>query len=305
MDGLENGLGAINIAIEKLSAKNLTHQVQGQFEGEMEVLKDRLNHTSSQLNDTMISVSSATIALDQGVSTIADENRSLAERTQKQAASIDQTATAMEQITASIQEMAQNAENANHKSSDTQKLAQKGVAVMEQTVLSMQAIQEESMKISDIIELIDSIAFQTNLLALNAAVEAARAGEQGRGFAVVASEVRNLAQKSADSAKQIGDLINQVVAKVNTGAEQINETHVVFNDIHNSIHTIDELVANISHSTQEQSSGMLQMNQAITNLDTGIRENAQMVQQTKEQSDSLVDLSQNLQSEVDKFIIKS
>lgn len=304
MTGLESGLGAINIAIEQLSNKNLAHEIEGEFQGEMETLKNRLNHTSSQLNHTIIEVSNGAVELDEEVAIIAEGNSALAERTQNQAASIDQTASAMEQMTATIQETAQNAADANEKTIEAQKMAQQGSQVMQQTVHSMQAIQEESMKISDIISLIDTIAFQTNLLALNAAVEAARAGEQGRGFAVVATEVRNLAQKSADSAKQIGSLINQVVDKVNLGAEQISETNRVFNNIHSSICTVDELVTSISHSAQEQSAGMLQMNQAISALDSGIRENALMVEETKTKSQSLVSLSKNLQSEVNSFSIQ-
>lgn len=303
MSGLESGLGAINTAIEELSNKDLTHVIEGDFQGEMQTLKHRLNNTSSQLNGTILAVSNGAADLNKEVAEIAEGNRALAERTQNQATSIDQTASAMEEMTATIQETAQNASDANEKTIETQKMAQQGSKVMEQTVNSMQAIQEESLKISDIISLIDTIAFQTNLLALNAAVEAARAGEQGRGFAVVATEVRNLAQKSADSAKQIGELITQVVEKVNLGAEQINETNIVFSQIHNGICTIDELVTSISHSAQEQSAGMLQMNQAISALDTGIRENAMLVEATKEKSDSLVSLSLNLQTEVDSFSI--
>ena len=172
---------------------------------------------------------------------------------------------------------------------------------MEKTVNSMQDIQNSSLRISEIVSMIDSIAFQTNLLALNAAVEAARAGEQGRGFTVIASEVRNLAQKSADSAKQIRDLIDVVVNQVNHGADQLNRTNVTFEKIHVSVQTVNEIVGSISHSTIEQSLGIQQMNQNIAELDQGIQQNSLLVEKTCEQSFKLLEQSQTLQSEVGLF----
>jgi methyl-accepting chemotaxis protein len=301
LESLETGLGEINIAIEHLSNQDLQYQINGDFQGEMNTLKDQLNGTSGQLNHTMQTVINTAKQVTNGIEEISAGNASLSERTQQQAAAIEQTATAMEEITATIQETAENAKNAKNLSEETQAIAQEGTQVMEKTVTSMQDIQNSSLRISEIVSMIDSIAFQTNLLALNAAVEAARAGEQGRGFAVVASEVRNLAQKSADSAKQIRDLIDVVVNQVNHGAEQLNRTNVTFEKIHMSVQTVNEIVSSISHSTIEQSLGIQQMNQNISELDQGIQQNALLVEQTGQQSFKLLEQSQTLQSEVGLF----
>ncbi len=301
IESLERGLDAINNAIEHLSNQNLQHQISGDFLGEINLLKNQLNGTSSQLDQTMQTVINTAMHVTNGIEEISAGNVSLSERTQQQAASIEQTATAMEEMTAAIQETAQNAKDANKLSEETQAIAQEGSQVMEKTVSSMQDIQNSSLRISEIVSMIDSIAFQTNLLALNAAVEAARAGEQGRGFAVVASEVRNLAQKSADSAKQIRDLIDVVVTQVNHGSDQLNRTNETFEKIHLGVQTVNEIVGSISHSTIEQSQGIQQINQNIAELDQGIQQNTLLVEQTGEQSVKLLELSQTLQCEVGLF----
>ena len=197
-----------------------------------------------------------------GVAQISQGNQDLSDRTQSQAASLEETASAMEQMTAAVSQSAENAQQAKGLTSDTLTLAQNGRKVMSQSVESMSDIQSSSERISDIIGLIDSIAFQTNLLALNAAVEAARAGEHGRGFAVVAGEVRSLASKSSDAAKDIRNLIDEVVNQVNHGVESLNETNDAFERINQSIQTINEIVVEITTSTKEQAVGIGQVNHA-------------------------------------------
>ena len=301
LDSLEYGLKAINTSIAHLSQQDLQHQIQGDYSGEMNILTSRLNESTQQLNHTVRSVINTAHTVNNGIENITDGNTSLAERTTKQAESIEATASAMEQMTAAINETAQNATEASRLTEDTQSIAHDGAEGMAQTVVSMQHIQNSSRDISDIVAMIDSLAFQTNLLALNAAVEAARAGEQGKGFAVVAAEVRSLAQKSSDSAKQIRDLIDVVVNYVNTGAEQLNSTNVTFEKIQSSIQTVNEIVSSISHSTIEQSQGLQQVNQSITQLDQGIQENALLVKNTQEESLRLKEQSHNLTQVVGVF----
>jgi methyl-accepting chemotaxis protein-1 (serine sensor receptor) len=211
---------------------------------------------------------------------LAHGNEDLSVRTQQQAASIEETAASMEEMTATVKQNAENARQANHLVAGARKQAEVGGTVVHRAVDAMQAINTSSRKIADIIGVIDEIAFQTNLLALNAAVEAARAGEQGRGFAVVASEVRNLAQRSASAAKEIKDLINDSVEKVKSGAELVNDSGRTLADIMSSVKKATDVVAEIAAASGEQSSGIEQVNLAITQMDTGTQENAALVEES-------------------------
>jgi len=165
----------------------------------------------------------------------------------------------------------------------------------------MQQIQQSSVRISDIVALIDSIAFQTNLLALNAAVEAARAGEQGRGFAVVAGEVRSLAQKSSDAAQDIHGLIDKVVNQVNHGADQLNQTNEAFTEITNGIQTVNNIVEEMTTTSKEQALGIQQVNEAIGALDQGIQQNTHMVEENAKHSNQLLNQANQLMQEVALF----
>jgi methyl-accepting chemotaxis protein len=211
---------------------------------------------------------------------LAHGNEDLSGRTQQQAASIEETAASMEEMTATVKQNAENARQANHLVAGARKQAEVGGTVVHRAVDAMQEINASSRKIADIIGVIDEIAFQTNLLALNAAVEAARAGEQGRGFAVVASEVRNLAQRSASAAKEIKNLINDSVEKVKSGAELVNESGRTLADIMSSVKKATDVVAEIAAASGEQSSGIEQVNLAITQMDTGTQENAALVEES-------------------------
>jgi methyl-accepting chemotaxis protein-1 (serine sensor receptor) len=206
-------------------------------------------------------------------------NEELSERTQQQAASLEETAAAMEQITSIGKNNADNARNADQLARDAQRLAETGGSIVSQAVSAMGAINDCSAKISDIISVIDEIAFQTNLLALNAAVEAARAGEQGRGFAVVASEVRALAQRSADAAKQIKSLIIDSAEKVRTGTELADRSGQALSEILSSVRKMTGLISEITGWVQEQSQRVVRVNEAILRLDGATQQNAALVEE--------------------------
>jgi methyl-accepting chemotaxis protein len=210
---------------------------------------------------------------------IASGNLDLSRRTEQQAAALEETASSMEQMTATVKQNADSARQANQLAASASQLAVSGGAVVAEVVDTMDAISESANKIVDIIGVIDGIAFQTNILALNAAVEAARAGEQGRGFAVVASEVRNLAQRSAAAAKDIKQLINDSVAKVDAGGALVGRAGAGMGDIVDSVRRVTDIMAQISSASTEQESGITQVNLAIAQMDTTTQQNAALVEQ--------------------------
>ncbi|CAN7463396.1 methyl-accepting chemotaxis protein [Pseudoduganella sp. LjRoot289] len=218
---------------------------------------------------------------------IASGNSDLSSRTEAQASNLEETAASMEQITSTVRQSADNARQADELVSSATAVASKGGHVVAQVVQTMGAINDSSRKIVDIIGVIDGIAFQTNILALNAAVEAARAGEQGRGFAVVASEVRNLAQRSASAAKEIKDLINDSVQKVDSGNVLAADAGKAMSDVVDSVKRITSIMSEIVLAAQEQSTGIEQVNQAITQIDEMTQQNAALVEQAAAASESL------------------
>jgi methyl-accepting chemotaxis protein len=218
---------------------------------------------------------------------MASGNADLSGRTESQAASLEQTASSMEELTSTVK---QNAEQAGHASKlvlSTADIAVNGGQIVGQVVDTMASIKDSSRKISDIIGVIDGIAFQTNILALNAAVEAARAGEQGRGFAVVASEVRNLAQRSAGAAKEIKTLIEDSVGKVETGSKLVDDTGEAMDDIVTSVQLVADIMAGIAAASVEQSAGIDQVNQAVGHMDEITQQNAALVEQAAASSESM------------------
>jgi methyl-accepting chemotaxis protein len=228
-------------------------------------------------------------------------NRDLAARTADQASSLEETAASMEEMTSVVKQSADNARKANVLANQTQAVAQNGGKVVEEAVESMREINASSKRISDIVSVIDEIAFQTNLLALNAAVEAARVGEQGKGFAVVAAEVRNLAGRSSTAAKEIKALVVDSVQKVEGGTELVNKSGVQLAEIVNAVEHVAKIVEEISAAAQEQSSGIEQVNRAVIDLDKITQQNASLVEESTEASQTVSHQAFELRELVDKF----
>jgi methyl-accepting chemotaxis protein len=218
---------------------------------------------------------------------IAVGNSDLSQRTEEQASSLEEIASSMEELTSTVKQNAENAKQANHLSMNASDIAVKGGKVVGDVVQTMASISTSSKKIVDIISVIEGIAFQTNILALNAAVEAARAGEQGRGFAVVASEVRNLAQRSAAAAKEIKNLIDDSVDKVDTGSKQVDQAGATMNEIVTAVKRVTDIMAEIAAASNEQSAGIEQVNRAITQMDAVTQQNAALVEEAAAAAESM------------------
>lgn len=252
-----------------------------------------------------------TIALLE-VSSIADSVASASEQlaaaaeelssgAQTQASSLEETASSLEEITGTVQQNADNAQHANQLASSSRQVAENGGSSVVEAVQGMNDINAASTRIADIITTIDEIAFQTNLLALNAAVEAARAGEQGRGFAVVATEVRNLAQRSASSAREIKTLIHDSVNKVQKGSNLVNRSGATLSEIVNSVKRVSDIVSEISAASREQAAGIDQVNRAVMQMDQVVQSNAAQTEELTSTAESLAGQAKNLQSVVARF----
>ena len=232
---------------------------------------------------------------------IASGNDDLSQRTQEQASSLEETAASMEEMTSTVKQSAENASHANQLAASARSQAEHGGAVAGRASQAMREIEAASRQITDIVQLIDEVAFQTNLLALNAAVEAARAGEQGRGFAVVATEVRNLAQRSAASAKDIKALIKTSVEKVQAGGVLVDESAAALTDIIKGIKQVTDVVAEIAAATQEQSTGIDQVNHAVTQMDEVTQQNAALVEQASAAARAMQDQAAELAAQMRYF----
>jgi methyl-accepting chemotaxis protein len=280
-------VGCIGLGLERLAAGDLTYRLETALPGAYEALRDNLNATMDQLQDLVRSIVLNTGGISAGTDEITQASDDLSRRTEQQAASLEQTAAALDEITATVRKTADGAKQASDVVLRTRKDAEQSGEVVRQAVEAMGGIEQSSQQISQIIGVIDEIAFQTNLLALNAGVEAARAGDAGRGFAVVASEVRALAQRSAEAAKEIKTLISTSAQQVGTGVKLVGETGQALARITAQVGEITAAVSEIAASAQEQAAGLHQVNTAINQMDQVTQQNAAMVEQSTAASHAL------------------
>ena len=288
-------------AVESTAAGDLRHQSVPHGKDEISTLVGDFSGMNQRLAQLIDNVRSSAKIITVASREIAIGNGDLSQRTESQASSLQQTAASMEELTLTVKKNAVNAEQANQLALSASDFAVKGGVVVGDVVNTMESIKQSSDKIVDIIGVIDSIAFQTNILALNAAVEAARAGEQGRGFAVVATEVRGLAQRSANAAKEIKQLISASVDNVETGGRQVHAAGQTMNDIVHAIQQVVDIVGNITSASNEQSIGIADVNNAVAHIDTITQQNAALVEQAAAAAESLQEQANLLASTVSIF----
>jgi methyl-accepting chemotaxis protein len=269
--------------------------------GDLQKLGDAINSLLETVSDIVSNVKHAAGEVFRGAEEISQGNANLSQRTEEQSSSLEETASSMEEMTSTVKQNADNAGQANQLATAARDQAEKGGAVVGNAVKAMGDINDSSKKISDIISVIDEIAFQTNLLALNAAVEAARAGEQGRGFAVVATEVRSLAGRSATAAKEIKELIQDSVRKVADGSLLVTQSGQTLEQIVLSVKKVSDIVAEIAAASREQSSGIEQVNKAVMQMDEMTQQNAALVEQATAASQSMADQARDLTKMMERY----
>jgi len=299
--GRKNAIIEVKRVLLCLAEGDLTASIDQEFEGEFKELGDAINSFVIELNETISQISSAAITINDASTEIAQGNADLSSRTEEQASSLEETASSMEELTGTVRLNSENANQANSLASEASTVAMEGGNIIAKVVDTMSSINESARKISDIIGVIDGIAFQTNILALNAAVEAARAGEQGRGFAVVASEVRTLAQRSANAAKDIKELISDSVSKVENGNVLVNQSGETMEKVVTSIKRVNDIMAEIAAASAEQSTGIDEIGKAVTQMDDVTQQNAALVEEAAAAAESLQSQAEQLANRVSAF----
>jgi methyl-accepting chemotaxis protein-3 (ribose and galactose sensor receptor) len=287
--------------IERIAQGDLTAPEQAYGRSEIGSLLHNLQLMQASLVRTVGTVREGAVAIYQGSSEISAGNTDLSSRTEEQASALEQTAASMEQLTATVKQNAENAHHASQLAADASGKARSGGDLVSGVVQTMTNISGSSKKIAEITNVINSIAFQTNILALNAAVEAARAGEQGRGFAVVASEVRNLAQRSAQAAKEIETLIAESVGLITNGSRQVGEAGNTMGEIVEAVRRVTDIMAEIAAASDEQSRGIQQVSLAVTEMDNVTQQNASLVEEASSAAASLEDQAGRLTQAVAVF----
>ncbi|MBD9551677.1 Tar ligand binding domain-containing protein [Pantoea sp. PNT01] len=289
------------LRIERIAQGDLTSAPLPFGRSEIGTLIHNLQLMQQSLVTTVGTVREGAVAIYQGSSEISAGNTDLSSRTEQQAAALEQTAASMEQLTATVKQNAENAHHASQLAADASGKARSGGDLVNNVVKTMTNISGSSKKIAEITNVINSIAFQTNILALNAAVEAARAGEQGRGFAVVASEVRNLAQRSAQAAKEIESLIAESVTLINDGSHQVGAAGNTMGEIVEAVRRVTDIMSEIAAASDEQSRGIQQVSQAVTEMDNVTQQNASLVEEASAAAASLEDQAGKLTQAVAAF----
>jgi methyl-accepting chemotaxis protein len=289
---------------ELLAAGNFLERIDLDQKDELGQLGKALNLSADNLEKLISEIIFASQNLVRAVEEIASGNENLSQRTSEQASSLEEIAATVEEANASTKQNSGNAVEASKLSDNSSKMAIEGGQIVEKAVFAIGEINNSSKKISEILNMINEIAFQTNLLALNAAVEAARAGEQGRGFAVVAGEVRNLAQRAASAAKDIGALIKDSISKIDEGTDLVNKSGEALKEIIASAKQVNDIISEIAASSDEQSRGIEQINTAITDMDTMTQQNAALVEETAAASEEMSNQAQELLSMVQQFKIR-
>jgi len=285
----------------RVAAGDLTSRGETHARDEIGVLQNTLADMNAKLHGLVTGIRSGAHAIATASSEIAAGNLDLSSRTEQQASSLEETASSMEELNSTVSQNADNARQASMLATSASEVAGRGGVVVAQVVDTMASINESSKKIADIIGVIDSIAFQTNILALNAAVEAARAGEQGRGFAVVATEVRNLAHRSAGAAKEIKELIDASVTRVDAGARLVDQAGATMTEIVGSVQRVTDIIGEISAATGEQTTGIGQINEAINGMDQVTQQNAALVEQAAAASNAMHEQAGQLLEAVSVF----
>ncbi|MBC3906594.1 methyl-accepting chemotaxis protein [Undibacterium umbellatum] len=288
-------------AVAETAAGNLQNRVSSKGKDELAQLINAVGRMNMELSNLVANIRLSAQAVDIIAREIHDENTDLANRTESQAASLQQTASAIDELAATISENAGNLAQANSLMHSSAERVQHGLEVMDSSILSMQTVSASAKKITEIIGVMDGIAFQTNILALNAAVEAARAGQEGRGFAVVAAEVRNLAQRSANAAKEIKGLIASSGQAVEAGSKMINTAGQTMRNIADNVEVVTELIKQIAKASQEQSMGISDVNQAIADIDEITQDNTRLVEMASESTAKLEEQATSLGAAVSVF----
>jgi len=294
IDSVENVFSDIAQSMHDMAKGDLTKPITRNYQGTFDDLKQDINKTMANLEQIITQLRESGEVITTASGEISSGNNNLSSRTEQQASSLEETASSMEELTSTVRNNADNAQQANQLAANARRTAETGGEVVRQAVEAMDAINQSSSKIAEIIGVIDEIAFQTNLLALNASVEAARAGEQGRGFAVVATEVRNLAGRSATAAKEIKELIRDSGEKVKVGAELVDQSGENLDEIVNGVKKVGDIVSEIAAASQEQSAGIDQVNMAVTSMDEVTQQNAALAEETSAAAASMSEKAQEM-----------